>query len=277
MKNFTELYDHTYYTNFELLKNNYSKLIKIFMLYGKLNSEGYGELKKTNIPNEYLYIYNDNFQNGIGSGLRPLSREYGIKYCKNHSSSLSFLGIQIPENRPNIPLNVRRLIKNKPCAIIHSNSDLEIDHKYRYSLYENDLFKNNENNYQPLNRSLNSKKREVYKERNKTRLKSNNILVNCAFATSKNNLKYEEEKYTTDNPFDGDFWTDPKETHKLDRRHYTEYFLRFRDKINDLDYNLFENFIIPIINKCLINDFINIEDYDVMVNNVMNYKKNEEI
>ena len=173
-----------------------------------------------------------------------------------------------------VPNNVKSLLKNQYCQIINTKSQLEIDHKYEYMLYNNDDFNKNPKNYQKIHRVFNSKKREERINRDKTGYKYNNTNSGLAFITTKNNLKHNISDISLNNPYDGDFWTDPKETLKLDRQLYCMYYLKCIKVglVKENDFKFFEEHIVPKINK-ICTDSYSINSIDSIIEIILNSRK----
>ena len=98
-----------------------------------------------------------------------------------------------------IPINVRKNLKNKPCAILDViTSDIEIDHKNGKYNTEEYI----ENDFQPLTKSANDAKREHCKKCNSTglRYKASNLGYSFDF------IEGDEKSLTCK----GCYWNDPQ-------------------------------------------------------------------
>jgi len=81
----------------------------------------------------------------------------------NKTVAIQVQGFRETIENHNIPISVKNSLKNKPCAVLGVvTSDMEIDHKN--GKYDNDYYQ--ENDFQPLTKSVNDAKREHCKKCN---------------------------------------------------------------------------------------------------------------
>lgn len=108
-------------------------------------------------------------------------------------------GIRKTVENHSIPLVVRNSLKGKPCAVLNViTSDMEIDHKN--GKYNDENY--DENDFQPLSKSVNDAKREHCKRCNST---------GCRFKASVLGYKVDFTKGDEKSTFcEGCYWYDPK-------------------------------------------------------------------
>jgi len=241
---------------------------KQFIKLVNLNDQGIGSISIDDLPNTLI-------SNNGKTVTRTAENFFNIEYVKENrrTTRWNFTGFNNTIiNNANIPLNIKNNLKKKPCVILHTYANVEVDHKYAYNLYHNDNFRNNENNFQSFARVVNAKKREEKKKKETTGYKFDNTNIGLKFITAKYSLKYDKKLLSTENPYDGDYWTDPKITLAEDTKLYNKYYNKFYIYFQEMPENEFESYFneyfIPQINLLVTDEFY-IQDIDLVVQEVM--------
>jgi len=244
---------------------------KQFIKLANLNDQGQGRISKINLPN---HLKSTNGET-VARTVRKYFNIQSISGERREVVEWIFDGFQeiIAPNYP-VPFKIKKLLSGKLCEALYTGAGIDIDHRhFPYSLYDNEEFKNNIDNYQPLSRALNAKKREEKKKKIVSGYKFDNTHIGCAFATVRYHLKDEHTLYTIVNPFNGEYWSNPKKTLKEDRKLYriywNKFYVYFQETMSEEEFDsYFNNTIIPKINS-LIKDEIYIQDTDTMLQKVM--------
>lgn len=248
-----------HYTLLETLPN-WKQVIKL----AKLNNDGMGNIKLTELP-EHLISKNGK------TWARQAEKYFNIETIREGNKVIEwkFLGIKQENNNiPSIPKNIRDELSGGFCAILATNANLDIDHKYdfNYEFYNNDKIRADKNSYQLLNRAANAKKREESIKRKNCGYKFDNRLVGCTFSTALYSLKDTPDLFTVERPYDGSYFTDPHKTLQIDRQFYLNYYAKFVSILGEekMIINYYENIIIPTINN-IIKDHNYINDVDAVI------------
>jgi hypothetical protein len=241
--------------------SKWKKAIKL----AELDDSGFGYLLASDLPEELRTI------NGK-TWARQAEKHFVIEYERGENNKViayDFRGFCSNDDYCPAPDAIKKIINKQRCVVLGTHANVETDHKNRDHFYDDLEFKNNIDHYQPFAKVVNAKKREEKRKREESGYKFDNTIVGCAFITAKFSLKDDESNYTKNDPYDGDFWTDPVKTQLLDRRLYAEYFILCKESFPDLTFFVFEKRIIPLINNT-IKDNYNVQGIDKVFSFIKN-------
>jgi hypothetical protein len=161
------------------------------------------------------------------------------------------------------PPNVLKALANDRCDLLNTSTNCEVDHRYEYSLYEDDVFYKDSSNYRRLHKVANSVDRERRIKLTKSGVKSDNREdAGCYFHTVYGTSKYNAADATTDQPSHGIYWENPKLVNIRDRELYNQYVARLNDILSSKE-------IVRLVNELSKVDF-KIECVDMISDHIRN-------
>lgn len=153
--------------------------------------------------NEALIADGHRPDTGNGSTLFNDDRGMGIKYnLQKYYLSGALLSVKLDgfkkKQKLYIPKAIRNVLKNQPCALCGTSHQIEIDHKDGVKKETQD-----EQDFQPLCKHCNGRKREVCKKCRETGQRFDAMSLGFSRPVSSGNILYEGTCV-------GCFWHDPK-------------------------------------------------------------------